>query len=283
VSPRAGAERIGAIFRAALGAGGATLAALRALPPDAILDAQQRAADESWRHVEGLAFQPVCEEGAAGAVLPRPPLAAVAAGQAGDAALLAGTNLDEWNLFALADQKLGALDDEGIVRRVLRAPPRGVGDAEAFARRALAAYRAGRPDASARAVWLALQTDRVFRIPAIRLLEAQRPHQERCFAYLFTWASPALDGALGSCHAIEVPFVFGKVGDPRAAQLVGEGPAARRLADEMMDAWLAFARDADPGWPAYDAAKRATMVLGRDRLLESDPLGEERRVWEKMP
>jgi para-nitrobenzyl esterase len=122
----------------------------------------------------------------------------------------------------------------------------------------------------------------VFRIPALRLLEAQRPHQPRCFAYLFTWPSPALDGRLGACHAIEVPFVFGQVHDARSAQLVGEGPAAERLAERMMDAWLAFARDADPGWPAYDEAKRATMVLGRDSVLDSDPWGAERRVWDEL-
>lgn len=282
VSPRAGAERIGALFRAALGERAADVAALRAAPVAAILDAQQRAADESWRHVEGLAFQPVHEGDAPGAVLPVPPLAAIAAGHARDVAVLAGTNADEWSLFALTDQKLAALDEEGLVRRVLRAPPRGVGDPDAFARRALAAYRAARPGAEVREVWLAMQADRVFRIPALRLLEAQRAHQPRCFAYLFTWPSPALDGRLGACHAIEVPFVFGQVHDARSAQLVGEGPAAERLAERMMDAWLAFARDADPGWPAYDAAKRATMVLGHDSVLESDPWGAERRVWDEL-
>src|SRR5690606_4641753 len=159
----------------------------------AILDAQQRAADESWRHVEGLAFQPVVEGAVSGAVLPEPPLAAIAAGRARDVAVLVGTNADEWNLFALADQKLTTLDEAGFVRRVLRAPPRGIADPEAFARRALAAYRAAHPGADVRACWLAFQSDRVFRIPAQRLLEAQRPHQPQCFAYLFTWPSPALD------------------------------------------------------------------------------------------
>lgn len=280
VTPRAGAERIAASFREALGERAVDLAALRALPADAILDAQQRAADGSWRHVEGLAFQPVCEEGAAAAVLPRPPLGAIAAGAAAGVAVLAGTNRDEWKLFALADHKLAGLDDEAFVRRVLRAPPRGVGDPLAFAPHALAGYRAARPEASPPELWLAFQTDRVFRIPALRLLEAQRPRESQCFAYLFTWPSPALDGRLGACHALEVPFVFGRVEGPRAAPLVGEGPEARRLSERMMDAWLAFARDGDPGWPAWDDARRATMVFGRESALAWDPDGLERRVWD---
>ena len=238
-----------------------------------------------WRHIEGLASRPVCEGEVPGAVLPRPPLDAVAAGDAADVSLLAGTNLDEWRLFALADQKLAAIDDEGLVRRLLRAPPRGVADPEAFARRALAGYRAARAGQrtdDARELWLALQSDRVFRIPALRLLERQRPHQPRCFAYLFTWPAAAMDGLLGSCHGVEIPFVFGTLGEPRSAQLIGDGPAAWRLAEQVMDAWLAFARDGDPGWPAYDLAKRATMVLGAECVLESDPLGAERRIWEGL-
>ncbi|MCL4686839.1 carboxylesterase family protein [Myxococcota bacterium] len=302
VTPLDGALRIAELFRTALGEDARDLDALRKAPVEAVLEAQQQAADLRWNHVEGLAFQPVCEGPIAGAILPRPPLDAVAAGDVADVALLVGTNLDEWRLFALADQKLAALDDEGLVRRILRAPPPGVHDAEAFARRAVASYRSarrtsrdtdpdrgavtpprlGRRPADARDLWLALQTDRVFRIPALRLLEAQLRHQPRCFAYLFTWAAAALDGKLGSCHAAEVPFVFGTLDEPRSAQLIGDTPAARRLSERIMDAWLAFARHGDPGWPAYDDPTRATMVLGRDGGVASDPLGAERRVWEGL-
>jgi para-nitrobenzyl esterase len=301
VTPLDGALRITELFRAALGEDARDLDALRKLPVEAVLDAQQHAADHSWRHVEGLAFQPVCEGPLAGAIVPRPPLAAVAAGDVADVALLVGTNLEEWSLFALADQKLAALDDEGLVRRVVRAPPRGVDDAEGFARRALAAYREARrvearrntgtnargagdemQPVEVRALWIALQSDRVFRIPALRLLEAQRPHQPRCFAYLFTWAAAALDGKLGSCHAVEVPFVFGTLDEPRSAQLIGDTPAARRLSERVMDAWLGFARDGDPGWPAYEHTTRATRVFGRECRVESDPLGAERRVWDGL-
>ncbi len=293
VTPLAGALRTAELFREALGEDARDLEALRKLPPASILDAQQHAADQSWRHVEGLSFQPVCErvgeDPTPGAVLPRPPLEVVAAGDAAAVSLLVGTNLDEWRLFGLADQKLAGLDDEGLVRRVLRAPPRGVEDPEAFARRALATYRrarSARPDplpTSARDLWLAMQSDRVFRLPALRLLEAQLPHQPQCYAYLFTWAAAALDGQLGSCHSVEIPFVFGTLDEPRSAQLIGATPAARRLSERVMDAWLAFARSGDPGWPAYDAANRTTQVLGDPCAPVSDPFGTERRVWDRLP
>jgi len=45
--------------------------------------------------------------------------------------------------------------------------------------------------------------------PAIRMAESQAPHQpENTFMYLFEYASHRLDGRLGSCHALEIPFVF---------------------------------------------------------------------------
>jgi len=280
VSTLAAGRRVAADFGAAVQRP-ADAAALRALPVEALLEAQQRVVDESWRTVEGLSFQPVVD----GAAIPRDPLAAVGEGAARDVALLVGTNRDEWNLFALPDAKLADLDEAGLQRRLLRNPPRALGDEEpaARARRAIEVYRerrAARGEAvRPRDLWLALQSDRVFRIPAIRLAERQQRHQPQTYAYLFAWPSPALGGALGACHGLEVPFAFGTT-RAATARLVGEGPEIERLTSRMQDAWLAFARTGDPGWPAYDPAKRSTMVLGRECTLESDPMGGEREFWE---
>jgi para-nitrobenzyl esterase len=285
VSPPAAGRRVAEQFCAAAGLPGADAAALRGLSVDGVLDAQQRVVDESWRTVGGLAFQPVVD----GRVIPRAPLDAVADGAAREISLLVGTNLDEWNLFALPDAKLRDLDEAGLLRRLLRNPlvsgSAPCCDPEALAKHAIEVYRGARAARGVavepRALWLALQTDRVFRIPAIRLAERQCAHPARSFSYLFTWASAALGGALGSCHGLEVPFAFGTTGGA-AAQLVGGGPQVERLAARIQDAWLAFARSGDPGWRAYDDAERSTMVLGRECGLAADPMGEERRFWEGL-
>src|SRR5205823_1764321 len=113
-------------------------------------------------------------------------------------------------------------------------------------------------------VWSALGTDRIFRVPAIRLAEAQAAHNGDVFSYLFTWPSPMMDGALGSCHALEIPFVFGTLSEPPTDAFVGDGPEARDLAANMQDAWLSFARSGRPAapglpeWPAYGSERRAT-------------------------
>jgi para-nitrobenzyl esterase len=126
----------------------------------------------------------------------------------------------------------------------------------------------------------------MFRIPSVRLAEAQRTHQPRTYRYLFVYESPARRGALGACHALELPFMFGTLAAPTQDKFAGSGPVVERLSQNMMDSWLAFARGGDPShvgignWDAYDANERATMLFGRESKLESAPFDAERKAWE---
>jgi para-nitrobenzyl esterase len=63
-------------------------------------------------------------------------------------------------------------------------------------------------------------------------------------------------------------------------RFAGKGPDADALAARMMDAWIAFARTGDPGWAAYDEARRATQVFDRTDSLAHGPHDEERAAWE---
>ena len=87
-------------------------------------------------------------------------------------------------------------------------------------------------------------------------------------------------GALGACHALELPFVFGTLRLPGVDRFVGACPAADGLSGQMMDVWSKFARNGDPGWPAYDVARRATMVFGVESRVKDAPLEEERALWD---
>jgi para-nitrobenzyl esterase len=85
---------------------------------------------------------------------------------------------------------------------------------------------------------------------------------------MFTWESPFLGGMFGSCHGLEIPFVFGTVHDPAVQPFTGAGPAAEALSEQMQDAWIAFARHGDPScdavgpWPGYESINRSTIVFG---------------------
>jgi para-nitrobenzyl esterase len=219
-----------------------------------------------------------------GDVLPRPPLDAIAAGDAAGVPVLAGTNLDEYKLWGLADAKLAALDDAALVRRCLRNVPGAHASEGPHGERVVRTYRdarSGRAATDPVELWFAIEADRVFRVPAMRLLETQAPHAPAVYAYLFTWASPALGGRLGSCHALEIPFVFGHPTHPMIRGFVGDDPRAEPLSAAMQDAWLAFARgDAPPEWPQYDTERRRTRIFGRESGVEELPSERERAFWD---
>ena len=139
-------------------------------------------------------------------------------------------------------------------------------------------------------LYFTVESDRVFRIPAIRLVEAQQGHGAPTFMYRFDWASPAMGGALGACHGLELGFVFGLTDRKGMEPFAGGGPEARALSDVMIDAWVAFARTGDPShpglpggrWDAYAAPERKTMLLDRVCALELDPAGAEREAWQDI-
>ncbi|HKW95748.1 MAG TPA: carboxylesterase/lipase family protein [Methylomirabilota bacterium] len=234
----------------------------------------------------GLPFQPVVD----GDVLPVAPLEAIRAGAARDVSLLIGTNLDETRLFLPLDPEAATLDEAALLARCAEAIPNGesVGGG---AEEAVAVYRWAR---AARGepvepgdLWFAIESDRTMRAPAMRLAAEQAVHQRQTYAYLFTWPSPALGGMLRSCHALELPFVFGTLEHPLIRPLTGKGPEARALAAAIQDAWIAFARTGRPAhaglgdWPGYDAANRRTMILDRRCRVESAPREAERAFWDR--
>ncbi len=199
---------------------------------------------------------------------------------------MVGTTLDEWKLLGFADQNLPRLDEAHLLSRFQRMMPAEM--PAGYVENLIEAYRKARDRRGAPTtppeLFTAIQTDRVFRIPAIRLAETQQEHNQPAYNYLFTWRSPILGGALGACHALELGFLFGTYEE----QFSGKGPAADALARNIQDAWLAFARNGDPSceslgkWPPY-GERRETMILGEECHLEEEPYDEERRAWEVIP
>ncbi len=257
---------------------------LRALPLSDLIDAQVRLAEKALAAGTGgilgagASFGPVVD----GDALPAHPRDAIAAGAAADVPVIVGTNLDESRLFGAMLPANAAMDRASAFARI--AATLTSGD-EAAAEALYEAYRGAREQRHERSapsdVWFAIQTDRTFRYHSILVAEAQAKHQPATYMYLFTQPTPLFEGALGSCHALEVPFVFGtNHGD--LERLTGKGDAVEHLARAMQDAWIAFARTGDPNhkglpvWRAFTATRRATMVLGAQQDVAYGPLETER-------
>ena len=136
---------------------------------------------------------------------------------------------------------------------------------------------------------MAVHTDHAFRRPAQRLAALQAAGAAAsepaglAWMYWFTWASPIFGGWLGSYHGLEIPYVFDNLEQPNIELMTGGGAHLQPLADAMADAWLAFARHGDPGWPAYDpAGDRATMGFDLSSAPSTDPDPDLRAAWERL-
>lgn len=256
---------------------------LRTVSADAIVEAQGAAA----RKVEGAtSWGIVCDS----VTLPQPPHDAVSDGVASEVPIIVGTNRDEVKLFSVTSRDRPDIDDAALIEQVRASIPSHASEgAEALAE----AYRASRQSLGLGALNIdildAVQTDARFRLPALRLAEAQSAHQPNSFVYLFAHESPARGGVMGSCHALEMPFVFGTLDAPTQDRFAGTGPDVDRLSANMMDAWIAFAKTGNPShegigrWQPYTSDQRPTMVFDAVSSLVDDPLGDERKAWERLP
>jgi para-nitrobenzyl esterase len=221
-----------------------------------------------------------------GETLLQSPMQANEEGFSKDIPLLIGTNRDEMKLFnAVPDRKV--IDDEDLVKSVAAS----VQVPEEVAVEIVDVFRAVRKKNNLPSdnndILDGVQSVGRFRNPAIRFALNHSKHQVDTYVYLFTYESPARRGAFGACHALEMPFVFGTLDAPTQDRFAGKGPEVETLSHNMMDAWINFARNANPGhrvlgeWPRFDESRR-TMILNRRCQIEADPFSEERLVIEKL-
>jgi len=161
--------------------------------------------------------------------------------------LLLGSNVDEGNLY-LAPMGLmsGVTDDDLRATTALFHP-----DPDAV----LAAYRQRRPGASIALLRAAVLGDGLFGDGTRRMARAHAATTvASTFVYEFAWRSNALDGLLGACHTLELPFVFDRLDLPSLrgpSALLGSGVPPAGVARRMHSAWLRFAATGEPGWPRH--------------------------------
>ncbi len=222
-------------------------------------------------------FQPVID----GRVLPELPMASIKKGSAKKIVLMAGNTLDELKAMNVLDPSLSNLNEEGLIRRLNTILP------STLVPELIAVYRDALQKRNGKATPLdilgQINTDRMFRIPTIRLVETQRDFGMPAYNYLFTYKSPARGGVLGSMHGLDNPFLFGNLNE----EFTGRSPEAEDLSLKIQDSCAAFAHTGDPScpsvgnWPVYGKS-RTTMIFDINTRIENAPYEIERSVWDKF-
>ena len=253
--------------------------ALRAVPVDRIVQASLQVGTLEAAAVLGdeanlrMPYMPVVD----GSTRDQLPIDLVRLGAARGVDVLVGFNAEEWRLFIWGmPEELQAVIPPPNVAPYFERSGRDVDEI-------VKVYAEARPDADDLDVLAAIESDQIFGIPAIRLAEALVEHDPDVWMYRFSWRTPVLGGALGACHALELPFVFETLDDAR--ELVSDD-APEDLARSVHGAWVRFAATGNPNggdlpaWPRYDVETRPVMDFGVERRLLHDPSSLERQLWD---
>ncbi len=192
--------------------------------------------------------------------------------------LLVGTTATEMTLLTGArEPETFSLDEAGLRKRL--ATWFVAGDID----RVMTTFRAAHPGATPSDLFFAVATDKAMREGAWRQAERKAAQNGApVWLYELDWATPVDGGKWRSPHSLDLAMVFDNVA--LSASMVGTGPDAQMVADQMSGAWLAFARTGDPNspalpvWPAYNASDRATMVFDAKSRVVKDFRGDERTL-----
>ena len=260
LAPLADGEQQGVKFAASMGVD--SLAALRAQPAQAVLDAATKSRVRLAPNLDGY-------------FLTEDVYAVYAAGKQSQVPLLAGWNADEIRAaVTLRPQKPTVQSFTEETRKRFG----GQGDA------ILKAYPAG-SDAEALESAAALASDMFIGYATWKWIEMQaQSGRLPVYRYSFDRKIPvpadyAVNGVpatardIGARHAGEIEYVFGSL-DISLPKVPWE-PADRKLSETMTAYWANFARTGDPNgtglplWPRYDASGR--RVLHLDETIRDAP------------
>lgn len=241
-------EAQGTALAGAFGATGSPaeqVAALRALTPEALLEAR------------GAAIGPLAGKGNTygvcvdGAVFPEAPLARLLAGRHHRVPVMVGANADEMTFFASRVKVRRAAGYRWAVRRF-------------FGKDADALLRLFPPGDDPQAALTDLLGVVSFVAPARMVARASARVQPQTWYYHFSRVPPiARRTGKGATHGLEIGYIFG------TSKLSLTTDVDRALAGKMRAAWVAFARTGDPNspalvarWPPHDAQGDAHLEFG---------------------
>ncbi|HEX8755273.1 MAG TPA: carboxylesterase family protein [Steroidobacteraceae bacterium] len=217
-----------------------------------------------------------------GAVLPRDPFEPDAPALAAMVPLLIGNTHDEAVFFHRDDPEYFHAE-----ARQVAALERGkLGDA---ADRVLALYRRTMPHATPVERAIAIETATFMGNNTVLLADRKSLQPAPVYRYRDDFRSSVpivgTDWTLRACHASDIAIVFYNY---EMTDLQGRGPGLPAASRAMSGYFASFARtgapaaEGQPGWPRYQTATRAVMLLDSRCRVALDPDGEARKLWRSL-
>jgi len=246
---------------------------IQTIPAERLVGAMAAAAQRSGANA-ATQFAPFVD----GKILPASSFDPVATPVSATIPILVGCNTHEQTFFLRRDEAAFNLDEAGLRQRVVAL----VGEQKAP--QVLDVYKKLNPGKSPSELFFLLFTDQDGRMEAITLAERKfQQGKAPVYMYLYAWRTPALGGKMGAPHTVEIPFVFDNTTVPTV--MTTGSTAERALAAQTSEAWIQFAKTANPNhkgllnWPAYTTKDRATMVFDSTCKVVNDPGAEARKLW----
>jgi len=151
----------------------------------------------------------------------------------------------------------------------------------------IADYREWHPSYTPSEVFFAVTT--AFRSWHGMVIESERRAQQHgpTWTYNFAWRSPVDGGKWRAPHTMDIPFMFDNI--DIAVPMTAGDPETKKLAAQMSNTLIAFARAGDPNnpsipnWPRYNLETRPTMIWDIPPVIENDPRGKERKLIAQVP
>jgi para-nitrobenzyl esterase len=249
-------------------------AQLRTLPVERLIEAQS--AEDPVLGYGGLYFGPVLDERA----LKRHPFYPDAPAQSAKIPMIIGNTHDETRAFMGGDPANFTLGWDDLSGKLTQANMRVDVDPATV----VAFYRGLYPRYSPSDVLFAATT--AARSWRAAVIEAEERAWAGTPAFVYQLDYPAAGERLRAAHASDIQLVFDNLGKPGAT---ATGPTAQPMADQMSEAFLAFARTGDPNgraiprWTPYSLPRRQTMVFDAPSKMVDDPRGAERKFFGRLP
>jgi para-nitrobenzyl esterase len=225
-----------------------------------------------------LYFGPVLDQES----LPRHPFYPDAPAQSAGIAMIIGNTRDETRAFLGSEPGVHNLGWEELPQRLL--PQLQVDIKPEYV---IAEYRRMYPQYTPTEVFFAATTAGRSWRGAVIEAELRAAQGSPVYAYQLNYRSPLAGGKYGAMHTMDIPLVFDNIAQPQS--LTGTSADAQKTADQMSDAFIAFARTGSPNhagmpqWRTYELANRATMVFDAQSELVNDPRGAERQLFAQVP